>query len=362
MSEQPTLYGLLNQYELINGAEANGPEASMILISLWRKSNKLNWTTRLEMTNTELMMQTGIRNRHTLDTHRKKIVKAGLIQYTPPPKGMSRGKYVINFNLLEPFKTEDGIEVGQELSNLQKVCCGVGREVGQNSSNMTTTVLNKNKLNNNSTTSEIEPGQNLSNSESLQEADEKGMSSPQQDAVPVLPETDAVSGQGKISKSEYKQAIRDKYLTRRGYGFDTKTSDEEAINEFVNARIPLSTVLEGIDKAFDEYQPDHAHGKIRTLRYCVPKVFDLHSVKSLRESESSGEMTESVSPLPNKSNRKAVTKDKLPPWQIKQMNQGQQQTIQIIDPRKQKETDLMMVKLEEMDASVFYDKWGEWPS
>lgn len=361
MSEQPTLYGLLNNFELINGAEAHGPEASMILLSLWRKSNKLNWTTRFEMTNTELMMQTGIRNRHTLDKHRKKLVEAGLIKYTPPPKGMSRGKYVINFNLLEPFVAEVGRDVGQELSNLQKVGCEVGSELGQNLSNITTTVLNKNKLNNTSTT-EIEPGQNLSNTKNLQENDEEGMPSPQQDATPVLPVTDAVSGQGKISKSEYKQAIRDKYLTRRGYGFDTKASDEEAISEFVTARIPLSTVLEGIDKAFDEYQPDHAHGKIRTLRYCLPKIFDLHNVKSLRESDSSGEMIENANPLDKKPTRKTTNRDILPPWVTKQMNQDLKEPVQVIDSQIQKETDLMMVKLEEMDASLFHQKWGEWPS
>lgn len=114
--------GLLNQYEAIGGPEEFGPEGLAIMVALWRKSSKLGWKQAFQMTNTELTLQTGIKSRGTINTHRNKLVDAGLIGYSPPPKGSSRGNYNVTFHLV------DGAEAVQLSNNFLKV----GSEVVQN--------------------------------------------------------------------------------------------------------------------------------------------------------------------------------------------------------------------------------------
>lgn len=99
--QQPDLLTLLNEFEAIGGPELYGPEGMVILLALWRKSMKLGWRSSFTMTNTELQTQTGINTRKTLNIYRKKVVDGGLIQYTPPPLGTSRGHYWISTSLLE---------------------------------------------------------------------------------------------------------------------------------------------------------------------------------------------------------------------------------------------------------------------
>lgn len=110
-------------------------------------------------------------------------------------------------------------------------------------------------------------------------ADSLGMPSPQ-GAAPV--ELDADSSLGRISAKEYRKAIEDRYIQRRGRGFDLSMKDIEALDELMREKVPLPTVLEGIDKAFDEYKPQHSLDKIRSLKYCVPIILDLH-VKKQKE-------------------------------------------------------------------------------
>jgi hypothetical protein len=50
------------------------------------------------MTNADLMLRTGFRNRETLNKHRGKLVEAGLIGYIPPPRGSAKGDYSITFD------------------------------------------------------------------------------------------------------------------------------------------------------------------------------------------------------------------------------------------------------------------------
>ncbi|MEK3792042.1 hypothetical protein MKX42_09995 [Paenibacillus sp. FSL R7-0204] len=90
-AREPSLSGLLNQFEAIGGPEEFGPEGFVIAVALWRKSSKLGWPQTFQMTNTELQVQTGIATRKTLNVYRSKLVKAGIIAYEPPPRGSSRG-------------------------------------------------------------------------------------------------------------------------------------------------------------------------------------------------------------------------------------------------------------------------------
>lgn len=96
---RPTLSGLLDQLEAIGGPEQYGPVGVAILIALWRKSSKLGWMQTFQMTNSELMVQTGISTRKTLNDHRAKLVEGEIIAYVPPPNGSSRGTYRLKFDL-----------------------------------------------------------------------------------------------------------------------------------------------------------------------------------------------------------------------------------------------------------------------
>lgn len=96
------------------------------MVALWRKSSKLGWKSSFQMTNTELSLQTGIKSRDTINTHRSKLVNAGLISYTSPPRGSSRGNYLLNFNLIEVEEVVRELdsfssEVVQKSDNFDKV-------------------------------------------------------------------------------------------------------------------------------------------------------------------------------------------------------------------------------------------------
>lgn len=122
---RPTLSGLLEQFEAIGGPEEFGPEGIAIMIALWRRSAKLGWRKAWKMTNKDLMVQTGITNKGTLNIHRKKLVDAGLIGYIQPPRGQSKGDYSVEFDLL-------GVGVEQKLDHFECYSDEVGQEVEQN--------------------------------------------------------------------------------------------------------------------------------------------------------------------------------------------------------------------------------------
>lgn len=155
-TREPTIAGLLDQFEVIGGPELFGPEGLAIMVALWRKSSKLGWKQAFQMTNTELTLQTGIRSRDTINTHRSKLVNAGVIGYSPPPRGSSRGNYLVKFNLIhvdEPVRESDNFNqvVGEPVRNLDNVVAKVvqksdhfgevAREPVQKSDNYADTVL-----------------------------------------------------------------------------------------------------------------------------------------------------------------------------------------------------------------------------
>ncbi|WP_240456735.1 hypothetical protein [Virgibacillus halodenitrificans] len=96
------LQKLLEQFENISGAEKLGPVASMLLIALWRKAEKLQNQQLISMSSNELMMMTGIRKMSDFTNAINRLVKFGYIRYK-----YSRGddiQYYLNFNLYKPFK------------------------------------------------------------------------------------------------------------------------------------------------------------------------------------------------------------------------------------------------------------------
>jgi hypothetical protein len=148
----------------------------------------------------------------------------------------------------------------------------------------------------------------------------EGMPTPQ-DAVPTF-EIGADSSQKKISKSDYEKHVIDKYLKLR-QATCLSPNDEIALKEIVAEKISLTTVLEGIEKAFDEYIPKHSRDKIKSLKYCVPIIFDLQYVKNSNPSE--GNKSSNSYKTKNR-----IKKDILPPWieeQSKREREHQKETI-----------------------------------
>lgn len=111
-----------------------------------------------------------------------------------------------------------------------------------------------------------------------------------QDAVPNNSDADS---ERKISVQEYRSQITAKYLQRRGKGLVISNTDEEEIDKYISDRIPLRTVLSGIDQSFDTFKPKHGRDEIRSLKRCSPIIFDLHAKQgTVPTAEASGSVPE----------------------------------------------------------------------
>jgi hypothetical protein len=96
------LQKMLEQFENVGGAEKLGPVTSMMLISLWRKAEKLNNQQRFSMSSRELMFISGIRKINDFTQALNRLVNFGYIRYK-----YSRDdeiEFYLNFNLYKPFK------------------------------------------------------------------------------------------------------------------------------------------------------------------------------------------------------------------------------------------------------------------
>ncbi|WP_264453486.1 phage replisome organizer N-terminal domain-containing protein [Paenibacillus polymyxa] len=108
---------------------------------------------------------------------------------------------------------------------------------------------------------------------------DEGIPSSRQGTVPATSETDTVSEQNEISSSDidYRQAVADKYLRRRGKGLEITIADDQTIDELIKEGVPLQTVLDGIDQAFDNFKPKHRRDEIRSVSYCATVIYSLHA-------------------------------------------------------------------------------------
>ncbi|WP_342570401.1 replication protein [Paenibacillus sp. FSL R5-0749] len=95
------------------------------------------------------------------------------------------------------------------------------------------------------------------------------------DSVPK-PEADTGSDQ-EVSQINYRNQVAARYLQRRGKGLEISFNDEETVNQFEAERIPLQTVLDGIDQAFNNFRPKSKWDQIRNLSYCATVVYSLHA-------------------------------------------------------------------------------------
>lgn len=109
---------------------------------------------------------------------------------------------------------------------------------------------------------------------------DEGIPSSRQGTVPATPKTDTDSVQVEISSDEleYRKAIANKYLQRRGKGMDISPADEISISELIKDKVPLQTALDGVDKAFDNFKPKHSRDEIRSVNYCATVIYALHAL------------------------------------------------------------------------------------
>ncbi|MFB5761145.1 replication protein [Paenibacillus medicaginis] len=109
--------------------------------------------------------------------------------------------------------------------------------------------------------------------------EDEGIPTSRQGSVPATPETGADSIQDQISSSDidYRMAMADKYLRRRGKGLEITVADDQVIDELIKEGVPLQTALDGIDQAFDNFKPKHKWDEIRTVRYCATVIYSLHA-------------------------------------------------------------------------------------
>jgi hypothetical protein len=118
-----------------------------------------------------------------------------------------------------------------------------------------------------------------------------------------VPNTEAdTDSDREVSQTEYRNQVADRYLQRRGKGLEISFNDEETVNQFMAERIPLQTVLDGIDQAFNNFKPKNKWDQIRNLSYCATVVYSLHAkrenlnqvavpVPDIRPDEESSEAT-----------------------------------------------------------------------
>ncbi|MGE6578972.1 replication protein [Paenibacillus xylanexedens] len=95
------------------------------------------------------------------------------------------------------------------------------------------------------------------------------------DSVPNT-EADADSDR-EVSQTEYRNQVAARYLQRRGKGLEITLNDEDAVKQFIAERIPLQTVIDGIDQSFDNFKPKNKWDQIRNLNYCATVVYSLHA-------------------------------------------------------------------------------------
>lgn len=128
---------------------------------------------------------------------------------------------------------------------------------------------------------------------------DEGMPFSRQD-VPVTPEQVPSLLQDQVSTSviDYRNAVADKYLQRRGKGLEITISDDQVIDELIKESVPLQTVLDGIDQAFDKFKPKHKRDEVRTLSYCAPVIYSLHAAR-LTQHENEGLEADSKETVPD---------------------------------------------------------------
>lgn len=122
---------------------------------------------------------------------------------------------------------------------------------------------------------------------------EEGRPCPRQDSVSATPELSADLSQSEISELDlnYRESIATTYINKRNQmdpsraNFELMPHDVQAINELIAKQVPLDIVLQGIDHTFTHYKPSRPGQAIKSLKYCLNKIYDLHFVAKKKETD-----------------------------------------------------------------------------
>lgn len=99
------LHKMLEQFENISGAEKLGPVSSMMLISLWRKAEKMSNQSVFSISGPELMVLSGIKKVSSFQQALNRLVSFGFIRYECDKD--NRLQIELNLNLYSPFENNE---------------------------------------------------------------------------------------------------------------------------------------------------------------------------------------------------------------------------------------------------------------
>lgn len=223
-------------------------------IALWHAlmhtNSKAGWKKEFTVAVITLELKTGL-NRRAIERARNTLEQVGLIRWRKRSGNQSAIYEMIP--LSEKFVRQNGIQTVAQ-SDAQTVAQTVAQSDAQS------VAINKTKRN--------ETNIYLSSS-SAHEENAKG------DGVPSTEPNEA-------EISSFKQ-IEAKYIQRRARGFDLMPNDITVIEQLLQDGIPVDTILQGIDKAFDEYKPRFKNDRIKSMTYCEPIIRELHYLNERRK-------------------------------------------------------------------------------
>ncbi|GED14829.1 helix-turn-helix domain-containing protein [Aneurinibacillus migulanus] len=183
-----------------------------------------------------------------------------------------------------------------------------------------------------------------SKQEHAQEDDFEPTSKPKGDGIPI---TAPGAVQEEISPTDRFNKIEQHYIMRRG-GFCLNGKDSKAITEILKEGISSETIIAGIDRAFDTYEPKYSGDKIRAFSYCSTVIRQMHYEKTEREKalrdverfnpdEGSVKPTGSTKPhIGGKRGYQNQRKDELPPLIREQIERQQRMAAGEFNPSEGK--------------------------
>lgn len=77
--------------------------------------------------------------------------------------------------------------------------------------------------------------------------------------------------------------IEERFIVRRARGIDLSADDIVVIQQLLDDKIPVETILAGIDDAFDNYKPRFRNDRVKSMNYCDPVIRERHYRETTRK-------------------------------------------------------------------------------
>ncbi len=119
------------------------------------------------------------------------------------------------------------------------------------------------------------------------------------------------------------QAIEDHYITKRASGTMVNADDYKKIMNLVEEGVPVDSIINGIDSAFDNHKPKYPGDKIRSFGYCETVIRELHYNKTQKDERNNERVTKKTLPPFKKNDRR----EKLPSSVQNQLNGNHQKSM-----------------------------------